>query len=90
MKKRIVLMFLLLTVLGLQAQNVEKQFRKGNRQYKKGDFVEAEVVYRKILEVMPNNADAQFNLGDALFQQENYEAAVEAFQKVVELTPTPN
>ena len=87
MKKRIVLMFLLLSVLGLQAQNVEKQFRKGNRQYKKGDFVEAEVVYRKILEVMPNNADAQFNLGDALFQQENYEAAMEAFQKVMELTP---
>lgn len=87
MKKSIVLMFLLLAVLGLQAQNVDKQLRKGNRQYKKGDYVEAEVTYRKLLEAMPNNADAQFNLGDALFQQENYQAAMEAFQKVLEVTP---
>ena len=87
MKKRIILMMLLLAVLGLQAQNVEKQLRKGNRQYKKGDYVEAEVTYRKVLEAMPNNADAQFNLGDALFQQENFQAAMEAFQKVLELTP---
>ena len=87
MKKRIILMMMLLVVLGLQAQNVEKLLRRGNRQYKKGDFVEAEVIYRKVLETLPNNADAQFNLGDALFQQENYQAAMEAFQKVLELTP---
>ena len=87
MKKRFVLVILVLAVLGLQAQNVDKQLRKGNRQYKKGDFVEAEVVYRKILETLPNNADAQFNLGDALFQQENYQAAMEAFQKVLEISP---
>lgn len=87
MKKRFVLAILVLAVLGMQAQNVEKQLRKGNRQYKKGDYVEAEVVYRKILETLPNNADAQFNLGDALFQQENYQAAMEAFQKVLEISP---
>ena len=87
MKKRFVLVMLLLAVLGLQAQTIEKQLRKGNRQYKKGDFVEAEVTYRKLLEAMPTNADAQFNLGDALYQQENYQAAMEAFQKVLEMTP---
>lgn len=87
MKKRFVLVILLLAVLGLQAQNVDKQLRKGNRQYKKGDYVEAEVIYRKVLEALPNNADAQFNLGDALFQQENYQAAMEAFQKVLEISP---
>ena len=87
MKKRFVLVILLLAALGLQAQNVDKQLRKGNRQYKKGDYVEAEVIYRKVLENLPNNADAQFNLGDALFQQENYQAAMEAFQKVLEISP---
>ena len=87
MKKRFVLVILVLAVLAMQAQNVEKQLRKGNRQYKKGDYVEAEVVYRKILETLPNHADAQFNLGDALFQQENYQAAMEAFQKVLEISP---
>ena len=87
MKKKLFLVILLLAGLGLQAQNYEKQFRKGNRQYRKGDYVEAEVTFRKVLEALPNNADAQFNLGDALFQQENWQAAMEAFQKVLELTP---
>ena len=80
-------MLLVLAALGLQAQTVEKQIRKGNRQYKRGDYTEAEVNYRKALEASPTNADAQFNLGDALYQQENYKDAMEAFQKVLELTP---
>lgn len=78
---------LLLAVLGMQAQTVEKQIRKGNRQYKKGDYAEAEMSYRKVLETTPTNADAQFNLGTALYMQENYGEAYDAFQKVLELTP---
>lgn len=78
---------LLLVVVTLQGQTVEKQIRKGNRQYRKGDFAEAEVQYRKGLDVKPTSAEAQFNLGDALYQQENYQAALEAFQKVLEMTP---
>lgn len=69
------------------AQSDEKLIRKGNRQYKKQNFTEAEVNYKKALEARPNNANAQFNLGDALFAQENYDAAFEAFQKVVEMSP---
>ena len=80
-------MLLLLAALGLQAQTVEKQIRKGNRQYKKGNYPEAEVNYRKALDARPTTAEAQFNLGDALYQQENYKDASEAFQKVLEITP---
>ena len=69
------------------AQTDEKLIRKGNRDYKRGDYTEAEVKYRKALEARPNNANAQFNLGDALFAQQNYDAAYEAFQKVVEMSP---
>ena len=77
----------LLAALTVQAQTVEKQIRKGNRQYRKGNYTEAEVRYRKVLDDKPNNTDAQFNLGDALYKQENYTAAFEAFQKVIEMTP---
>lgn len=80
----IVLLFLFVSV---SAQTDEKLVRKGNRKYRKSDFVEAEVNYKKALEARPNNANAQFNLGDALFKQENYDAAFEAFQKVVEMSP---
>ena len=77
----------LLSALTMQAQTVEKQIRKGNRQYRKGNYTEAEVQYRKVLEDKPTCADAQFNLGDALYKQENYKDAFDAFQKVLELTP---
>ena len=77
----------LLSVLTMQAQTVEKQIRKGNRLYRKGNYTEAETQYRKVLDNKPTSAEAQFNLGDALYKQENYSDAYEAFQKVVELTP---
>ncbi len=78
---------LVLSVVSATAQTDEKLIRKGNRQYKKSNFTEAEVNYKKALEARPNNANAQFNLGDALFAQQNYDAAYEAFQKVVEMSP---
>lgn len=87
MSKRLMIVICLLAALTMQAQTVEKQIRKGNRQYRKGNYTEAEVRYRKVLDDKPTNADAQFNLGDALYKQENYTAAFEAFQKVIEMTP---
>ena len=87
MSKRLIIVICLLAALGMQAQTVEKQIRRGNRQYRKGNYTEAEARYRKVLDEKPTNADAQFNLGDALYKQENYTAAFEAFQKVVEMTP---
>ena len=87
MSKRLMIVICLLSALTLQAQTVEKQIRKGNRQYRKGNYTEAETQYRKVLDTKPTNAEAQFNLGDALYKQENYTDAIEAFQKVVEMTP---
>ena len=87
MSKRLMIVICLLSALTVQAQTVERQIRKGNRQYHKGNYIEAETQYRKVLTDKPTNADAQFNLGAALYMQENYEGAMEAFQKVVEMTP---
>ena len=75
------------SVASATAQTDEKMIRKGNRQYKRSNFTEAEVNYKKALEARPNNSNAQFNLGDALFAQQNYDAAYDAFQKVVEMSP---
>ena len=58
MRKKLMIMICLLTVLSMQAQTVEKQIRKGNRQYRKGNYTEAEVQYRKVLEDKPICADA--------------------------------
>ena len=85
--KYIVALSLIFSVVGASAQTDVKLMRKGNRQYKKGNYEEAEVQYKKALEARPNNANAQFNIGDALFGQENYDAAYAAFEKVLEMTP---
>ena len=87
MYKRILFVLLTLAVATMQAQNADKLIRKGNRNYKGGDYSEAEVFYRKVIDASPTNADAHFNLGDALYQQQNYEEAVKAFQKVLEVSP---
>ena len=87
MLKNLFLIVLTFSMMGAQAQSLEKQIRQGNRQYRKGNYAEAEAKFRKILEDKPTSAEAQFNLGDALYQQERYQDAMEAFQKVLELTP---
>lgn len=59
------------------AQKEERDFlRKGNRQYKDSLFVDAEVSYRKALEINPMSTEAMFNIGNALTQQEKYEEAI--------------
>ena len=85
--KYLIAILLCLFFASASAQTDEKLIRKGNRDYNRGNYTEAEVNYKKALEVRPNNANAQFNLGDALFKQENYEEAYAAFQKVVEMSP---
>ena len=87
LRKYLTTIVLLFAVMSVSAQTDEKFIRKGNRQYNKSNFTEAEVNYKKALEARPNNANAQFNIGDALFAQENYDGAYEAFQKVVEMSP---
>lgn len=87
LRNYLVSFILLSMVMSVSAQTDEKLIRKGNRQYKRSNYTEAEVNYKKALEARPNNANAQFNLGDALFAQENYDGAYEAFQKVVDMSP---
>ena len=85
--KRILMLLCLVATVTVQAQTVDKLIRKGNRQYRKGNYTEAETHYRKALDGQPVNVDAQFNLGDALYGQQRYDEAMQAFQKVLETTP---
>lgn len=87
MYRKLILIVLMFSLTGLQAQSLEKQIRQGNRHYKRGNYTEAEVRYRKALDNRPTSAEAQFNLADALYKQENYDEAMTAFQKILEMTP---
>ena len=66
-----------------KAQTDKGLIRHGNKEFKNGNYSEAEVNYRKSLD-KEYNPKAQFNLGDALYEQKNYEEASKAFSDVTE------
>jgi len=79
--KRILFIINLLALCSLTAlaQQESRDVRKGNRQYKKENYTEAEVDYRRGLEKNNKSFEAHFNLGDALFKQDKYQEAAEQF-----------
>jgi len=70
----------------LMAQSERRITRKGNTQYETGNFVDAELNYKKAIEKNAGLIEAQFNLGDALVKQERYEEALESFDIVSKST----
>ena len=68
--------------LALSAQTERKITRTGNTQYESGNFVDAEINYKKALEQNANLLEAQFNLGDALAKQDRFEEALASFDLV--------
>lgn len=67
------------------AQREAVDIRKGNRDYKKQNFTEAEVDYRRGLETNKNSYEAHYNLGDALFKQDKYADAQAEFETAAKM-----
>tara|TARA_B110000211_G_scaffold59344_1_gene66509 strand:- start:5456 stop:6301 length:846 start_codon:yes stop_codon:yes gene_type:complete len=78
----LLLLFAFAFVAFVSAQSERKITRKGNTQYDTGDFVEAEINYKKAIAKNSNLLEAQFNLGDALAKQERFEEAIASFDLV--------
>ena len=61
------IILLLLTTISVSAQKAERDFiRKGNRLFKDSVYVNAEVNYRKALDVNPKSTVSMYNLGNTL------------------------
>jgi tetratricopeptide (TPR) repeat protein len=79
-KKYIGILLLLLASASMNAQKAERDFiRKGNRSFKDSVFVNAEVNYRKALEVNPKSTVAMINLANTLAQQNKLKEAMEQY-----------
>ena len=74
----------------VSAQSERKITRKGNTHYETGNFIDAEINYKKALAKNADLLEAQFNLGDALVKQERFDEALEAFEKVSASTEDQN
>lgn len=85
--KRIIFLLSLLIIYAsnLWSQNSIDLLRKGNTKYKEKKYEEAELNYRKSLEVNPNEKRAVYNLGNSLYKQGKYN---ESMQKYLELINT--
>jgi tetratricopeptide (TPR) repeat protein len=61
------------------AQQERADIRRGNKQYNDSNYTEAEVHYRRGLDINDHSFEAHYNLGDALFRQGKYPEALEQY-----------
>ena len=88
-KKAVAVVALLLVAGTAMAQNDRQLIRHGNKQFKAGNFADAEVSYRKAVEKNPRNPQALYNLGLALMRQQKDSAAVQQFMDAGKLETNP-
>ena len=81
MRNKIIGIILLLVVsVSVSAQKAERDYiRKGNRAYKDSTYVNAEVNYRKAIDVNPKSTIAMYNLGNTLMLQNKLQEAMEQY-----------
>lgn len=78
--KYILFAIFLLASVGASAQKAERDYiRKGNRLFNDSVFVDAEVNYRKALEVNPKSTVSMYNLGNTLSQQQKFKEGMEQY-----------
>lgn len=71
------------------AQSDRQLIRQGNKLFKKGNVVDAEVAYRKAQEKNARNPQANYNLGNALLQQRKDSAAISHLEAAAKLETNP-
>lgn len=81
-RKYILTIVTLFIVLGAYSQEENGYIREGNNLYKSKKYTEAEIAYRKGLQINSKSTEAAYNLGNALFKQEKYAEALEQYQRV--------
>lgn len=84
MRKLILLIFPLLVLSAAPAycQADRKEVRAGNRKFRKDNFKEAEIDYRKARVKDSTSLAASYNLASALYRQQDYQGAKAALESV--------
>ena len=76
------LLIILLAFSCVTAQAQKADLRKGNRQFAKGEFGQAEVSYRRALLQDTTSAATRYNLANALYREENMDEAAKQLEAV--------
>jgi tetratricopeptide (TPR) repeat protein len=73
----------ILCVGPIAGQKAERaRIREGNKLYDKEQFTEAEIAYRKSIEVNPRTVEGAYDLGNALYKQQKYPEAAEQYKLI--------
>lgn len=80
--------FLLALACGVcMAQTDRKEVRAGNRQYKKGNWQNAEIEYSKAQAKDSTSFAAGYNLAGALYREGNFDEAAKTLDRLKEIAP---
>ncbi len=91
MKRILYILFVLLglgVTLEMQAQVDRKDVRRGNRDFKKESWREAEIDYRKALVKDSLSVAANYNLANTLYREGDFEQARKVMETVKDVAPT--
>lgn len=76
----LLLLGLCVSLCSVFAQKVERNYiRKGNRLYNDSSYIDAEINYRKALEINPKSTVSMYNLGNSLIYQQKNKDALEQY-----------
>lgn len=87
MRKLIYILALLSISVAMSAQTDRKEVRSGNRQFRRGNYKEAEISYRKALVKDSLSFAANYNLANVLYRGEHYDEAGKILETVREAAP---
>ena len=87
MRKSLTLIFLLLCSVLASAQVDKKDVRRGNRQFAKAKYGDADISYRKGLNADSTSVAAAYNLGNNLYRQGNFAEAGKFYQQALRHIP---
>ena len=75
------LVILFFSLQGFTQKDI-KLLRQGNKSYDQGKYKEAELDYRKALEINKESDKGKFNLGTAVYQQKNFNESTKIFEEL--------
>ena len=87
MRRYILLIFAVLLTVPVWSQVDRKDVRRGNRDFRKGEFREAEIDYRKALVKDSLSVAANYNLANTLYREGDYAQAQQTLERVKDTAP---
>ena len=82
----IALLFFSLSSFG----QARKLIRKGNKEFDKGNYSQAELSFRQAQAVDTASGDITYNIGNSLYMQKKYDKALSGYQKSLQQTKDPS